>query len=201
MNYAVVAIGSLILLTAVSWIFWGRLHFTGPVRTLLTGANQMGSRLQVDKPYEWGETSFKWVCFCVKIFCTKYCRSRYFLVTQYTPHKTLVWTGFHDILFLECLRGQLIPQHMVPNSESSWCLKHEHQFYSSWGFRRDPGLILRYVSTNSLCSELYTVTSWVLSKLFSPSLCFFSYSLLVLTLHLVFSLFNHVPVSTSLASM
>lgn len=43
MNYAVVAIGSLILLTAVSWLFWGRLHFTGPVRTLMAGAYQPGS--------------------------------------------------------------------------------------------------------------------------------------------------------------
>ncbi|EJC99705.1 uncharacterized protein FOMMEDRAFT_93126 [Fomitiporia mediterranea MF3/22] len=35
MNYAVVAIGGLIVLTTLAWLFWGRVQFDGPVKTVL----------------------------------------------------------------------------------------------------------------------------------------------------------------------
>ncbi|KAH9903180.1 amino acid transporter [Cubamyces lactineus] len=34
MNYAIVAIGAVILLVGACWVFWGRLRFTGPVKTV-----------------------------------------------------------------------------------------------------------------------------------------------------------------------
>lgn len=34
MNYAVVAIGGMILLVASVWFAWGRFHFSGPVKTM-----------------------------------------------------------------------------------------------------------------------------------------------------------------------
>lgn len=34
MNYAVVAIGGLLLIVALAWVFWGRHHFVGPVPTV-----------------------------------------------------------------------------------------------------------------------------------------------------------------------
>ncbi|KAH8112918.1 amino acid transporter [Phellopilus nigrolimitatus] len=34
MNYAVVAIGALLVLTVLAWVVWGRMHFHGPVRTI-----------------------------------------------------------------------------------------------------------------------------------------------------------------------
>lgn len=34
MNYAIVAVGGLLLLTVGAWIFWGRTRFIGPVRTI-----------------------------------------------------------------------------------------------------------------------------------------------------------------------
>lgn len=33
MNYAIVAIGAVILLVGACWAFWGRFHFEGPVQT------------------------------------------------------------------------------------------------------------------------------------------------------------------------
>ena len=33
MNYAVVAIGAVILIVAACWVFWGRHRFVGPVKT------------------------------------------------------------------------------------------------------------------------------------------------------------------------
>lgn len=35
MNYAVVAIGGLIVCTMLAWVLWGRYHFTGIVETTL----------------------------------------------------------------------------------------------------------------------------------------------------------------------
>ena len=35
MNYAIVAIGAVILLVGACWAFWGRLRFTGPVKTVM----------------------------------------------------------------------------------------------------------------------------------------------------------------------
>ncbi|KAI5116509.1 hypothetical protein M0805_001864 [Coniferiporia weirii] len=40
MNYAVVAIGALLLITIVAWLAWGRRHFDGPVKTVRTGAEE-----------------------------------------------------------------------------------------------------------------------------------------------------------------
>ena len=34
MNYAIVAIGGLLVIVFASWAFWGRTAFTGPVKTL-----------------------------------------------------------------------------------------------------------------------------------------------------------------------
>ncbi|PSR85522.1 hypothetical protein PHLCEN_2v5413 [Hermanssonia centrifuga] len=34
MNYAIVAIGGVLLIVASVWLIWGRSHFTGPVQTL-----------------------------------------------------------------------------------------------------------------------------------------------------------------------
>ena len=34
MNYAVVAIGGVLLLVGACWAFWGRFHFSGPVKTV-----------------------------------------------------------------------------------------------------------------------------------------------------------------------
>ena len=34
MNYAVVAIGGVILIVFGIWFLWGKYHFSGPVRTL-----------------------------------------------------------------------------------------------------------------------------------------------------------------------
>lgn len=34
MNYAIVAIGGVVLIVSIAWMLWGRSHFTGPVRTL-----------------------------------------------------------------------------------------------------------------------------------------------------------------------
>ncbi len=34
MNYAIVAIGGVLLIVASVWFIWGRSHFTGPVQTL-----------------------------------------------------------------------------------------------------------------------------------------------------------------------
>lgn len=34
MNYAVVAIGGVIVAVAINWIWWGHARFVGPVRTL-----------------------------------------------------------------------------------------------------------------------------------------------------------------------
>lgn len=33
MNYAVVAVGGIMLIVSSTWIFWGRFRFTGPVHT------------------------------------------------------------------------------------------------------------------------------------------------------------------------
>ena len=37
MNYAIVAIGGVILLVCTVWLLWGRHHFVGPVKTLSVG--------------------------------------------------------------------------------------------------------------------------------------------------------------------
>ena len=34
MNYAVVAVGGLLMLTTIAWLMWGRFNFNGPVRTV-----------------------------------------------------------------------------------------------------------------------------------------------------------------------
>ena len=34
MNYAIVAIGGIVIIVGMVWIFWGRFHFSGPVRTI-----------------------------------------------------------------------------------------------------------------------------------------------------------------------
>ena len=34
MNYAIVAIGAVVLIVAVCWTVWGRFHFVGPVKTV-----------------------------------------------------------------------------------------------------------------------------------------------------------------------
>lgn len=34
MNYAIVAIGAVILLVGACWVFWGSMRFTGPVKTV-----------------------------------------------------------------------------------------------------------------------------------------------------------------------
>lgn len=34
MNYAIVAIGGIVLIVGMVWTFWGRFHFSGPVRTI-----------------------------------------------------------------------------------------------------------------------------------------------------------------------
>lgn len=33
MNYAIVAVGGLLMITAAAWVLWGRKHFSGPVKT------------------------------------------------------------------------------------------------------------------------------------------------------------------------
>ena len=35
MNYAIVAIGGVVLLVALVWIAWGRHNFSGPMQTLM----------------------------------------------------------------------------------------------------------------------------------------------------------------------
>ena len=43
MNYAVIAIDELIVLTTLAWIFWEKSHFRGPVRTtVFTGSTGGG---------------------------------------------------------------------------------------------------------------------------------------------------------------
>ena len=37
MNYAVVAIGGVLLLVGACWAFWGRFRFVGPVQTVRAG--------------------------------------------------------------------------------------------------------------------------------------------------------------------
>ena len=34
MNYAIVAIGGVVLIVGLVWVFWGRRRFSGPVQTL-----------------------------------------------------------------------------------------------------------------------------------------------------------------------
>ena len=34
MNYAIVAVGGVVLVVSVAWVIWGRFHFFGPKRTL-----------------------------------------------------------------------------------------------------------------------------------------------------------------------
>lgn len=34
MNYAIVAIGGVIILVGLCWMLWGRFHFVGPVKTV-----------------------------------------------------------------------------------------------------------------------------------------------------------------------
>ena len=34
MNYAVVAIGAVMLIVGACWILWGRFHFMGPMKTV-----------------------------------------------------------------------------------------------------------------------------------------------------------------------
>lgn len=34
MNYAIVAIGAVMLIVSACWILWGRFHFVGPMKTV-----------------------------------------------------------------------------------------------------------------------------------------------------------------------
>jgi hypothetical protein len=34
MNYAIVAVGGVVILVGMTWIFWGRFRFVGPVKTV-----------------------------------------------------------------------------------------------------------------------------------------------------------------------
>ena len=40
MNYAIVAIGGVVLIVALCWVAWGRRHFHGPVSTLVEEAEE-----------------------------------------------------------------------------------------------------------------------------------------------------------------
>ncbi|THH05783.1 hypothetical protein EW145_g4550 [Phellinidium pouzarii] len=42
MNYAVVAIGALLIITALAWVCWGRQHFDGPMKTIVAGQEAFG---------------------------------------------------------------------------------------------------------------------------------------------------------------
>lgn len=42
MNYSVVAIGALLILTGLAWILWGRFHFDGPIKTVELDAGKKG---------------------------------------------------------------------------------------------------------------------------------------------------------------
>ncbi|OSX57506.1 hypothetical protein POSPLADRAFT_1067868 [Postia placenta MAD-698-R-SB12] len=46
MNYAIVAIGGVIVLVGLCWLFWGRYRFTGPVKTLTQVAEQTSSKYE-----------------------------------------------------------------------------------------------------------------------------------------------------------
>jgi hypothetical protein len=35
MNYAIVAVGGLIILVGLTWVTWGRTRFVGPVKTVI----------------------------------------------------------------------------------------------------------------------------------------------------------------------
>lgn len=37
MNYSIAAIGAVFLLVGLSWLFWGRFHFKGPVSEISEG--------------------------------------------------------------------------------------------------------------------------------------------------------------------
>ena len=39
MNYAIVAIGGVVLIVLGVWVVWGRFNFSGPVRTLVSEAD------------------------------------------------------------------------------------------------------------------------------------------------------------------
>lgn len=45
MNYAIVAIGGVVLIVSIAWMLWGRSHFTGPVRTLAVEQYEDESKL------------------------------------------------------------------------------------------------------------------------------------------------------------
>lgn len=37
MNYSIAAIGAVVLLVGLTWLFWGRFHFKGPVQEVVEG--------------------------------------------------------------------------------------------------------------------------------------------------------------------
>jgi len=48
MNYAVVAVGGLLILTASAWLLWGHAHFSGPVKTIGSSEDEGKSRSSTD---------------------------------------------------------------------------------------------------------------------------------------------------------
>lgn len=52
MNYSIAAIGAVFLLVGLSWLFWGRFHFKGPVSEIDPGEEVVVEDEKVEVPVD-----------------------------------------------------------------------------------------------------------------------------------------------------
>lgn len=52
MNYSIAAIGAVFLLVGLTWLFWGRFHFKGPVSEIEQGEEVIVDDEKVEAPVD-----------------------------------------------------------------------------------------------------------------------------------------------------